>query len=629
MESYKLLLELRPIMPRRVLILFALLAASCGLAAASSADQWVEVASDHFTVVTDSNEKQARHILDQFERMRWMFQTLFPSLNVDPASPIVVVAAKNQKSFDALEPAAYLAKGQLKLAGYFMKAPDKNYILLRLDAEEEENPYATVYHEYTHLQFSPISEYTPLWLQEGLAEFFQNTTIRNKDVRIGEPSRDDLLYLRQNRLIPLPVLFKVDANSPYYHQEQKGSVFYAESWALTHYLEMADHEKNTHRIQDYVKLMSEHEDPVAAAEKAFGDLKQLQSALDSYTRELSYKEFVLNSAMAPIDESKYKATALKQTDSDAVRADVLAYVQRVMDSRNLLDQVLKADPNNAQAHETMGFLAFREGNIEEARKWYSEAVKLDSQSYLAHYYYASLSMQENDADEDTEIEASLRASIRLNPRFAQSYERLASFFGMRHENLDEAKKLALQAIKLDPGNLNTRMNAANVYDTADRLDDAVFILRSALKLAKTPGEEVLVQSRIDQLTRYKAMREQSQAFAATQTTQTGQTIITVPETGPKHPTEPPDGPKHEALGVIRGVKCSYPSVMEFSVEGAKENVSLYSNNYFKVDFTTLGYTPEGDLHPCDDLEGRKARVQYAESSDKTVDGQAISIELHK
>ena len=51
----------------------------------------------------------------------------------------------------------------------------------------------------------------PLWLNEGLAEFMQNTEIRDKDVLLGEPSADDILYLRQNRLIPLDVLFKVDA----------------------------------------------------------------------------------------------------------------------------------------------------------------------------------------------------------------------------------------------------------------------------------------------------------------------------------------------------------------------------------------------------------------------------------
>jgi hypothetical protein len=35
------------------------------------------------------------------------------------------------------------------------------------------------------------------------------------------------------------------------------------------------------------------------------------------------------------------------------------------------------------------------------------------------------------------------------------------------------------------------------------------------------------------------------------------------------------------------------------------------------------------MQPCHDFEGMKARVQYAESSDKTVDGQVVSIELRK
>jgi len=156
-------------------IVFTALLALTSHATFAATDPWVEVRSNHFQVLTDSNEKQARHILDQFERMRWMFQTLFPKVNVDPAAPIVVLATKNEKGFQAIEPEAYLAKGQLKIAGYFMQAQDKNYILMRLDAEQEQHPFAIIYHEYTHLQFSSDAEWLPLWLNEGLAEFFQNT----------------------------------------------------------------------------------------------------------------------------------------------------------------------------------------------------------------------------------------------------------------------------------------------------------------------------------------------------------------------------------------------------------------------------------------------------------------------
>jgi hypothetical protein len=77
------------------------------------------------------------------------------------------------------------------------------------------------------------------------------------------------------------------------------------------------------------------------------------------------------------------------------------------------------------------------------------------------------------------------------------------------------------------------------------------------------------------------------------------------------------------------VKCSDPAVIEFRVEGANKSVTLYSNDYLKIEFTARGFTPQGAIHPCDDMEGMRARVQYAESSDKTVDGQVIAMELRK
>lgn len=551
----------------------------------------MEARSEHFRLVTDSNEKQARHILDQFERMRWMFHTLFQNLNVDPVEPIIVVAAKNNKTFQALEPAAYLAAGQMKLGGLFMRVPDKNYVLLRLDAEYA-HPFATVYHEYTHLQFSGDAAWMPLWLNEGLAEFIQNTDIRNKDVLLGEPSTEDILYLRQNSLIPLSVLFKVDHNSPYYHEEQKGSVFYAESWALTHYLEVTDREKGTHRMDDYMRLMIHHEDAATAGEKAFGDLKLLKSSLESYIREGSFKQFILSSAAAPIDESTYKVRTLSQTETDAIRADVLVGVQRDKDAKALLDAVLKSDPNNVQAHETMGTLEFRAGRREEALKWYGEAVKLSSENYFVYFNFANLSMSGGKGWDDPSIENSLRTAVRLNPRFYPATEFLAT-----------------------------------LLSSLNRDGEAIRVMEDAQKAAATPTDAAKARGKIAQLEQIKASRETRPASADGQGPASGK-LVTM-DTEPNHPTEPADGPKHEAEGAIRGVKCSYPNVIEFRVEGATRTVSVYSNNYYKIDFSALGFTPEGAIRPCSDIEGMKARVQYAESSDKTVDGQVVAVELRK
>ncbi|MGH9562078.1 MAG: tetratricopeptide repeat protein, partial [Terracidiphilus sp.] len=386
-----------------------------------------------------------------------------------------------------------LAKGQLQLGGYYSHTQEKNYILLRLDAEYE-HPFAAVYHEYTHLQFMGAAAWMPLWLNEGIAEFMQNTDIREKDVWLGETSGEDILYLRQNKLIPLDVLFKVDAKSPYYHEEQKGSVFYSESWALVHFLKLTDDEKHLHRFDSYMNLVSHGIDPVIAAEKAFGDLQQLQNDLVYYVRNADYKHFELSSAAAPIDESGYKIRPLTPAEFDARRADVLCQIGRETEARALLDTVLKEDPNSALARESMGFLAMRDGQRDEARKWYEEAIKLDSSDYLAYYNFAALSMNDSSQSDDKEIEDGLRKAIQLNPRFAPAYDRLASFFGMRHENLDEAHLLSLQAVQLDPSEVIFRMNAANLLMAMERYDDAENVLKVAEKVAKNPGQVEMVEN---------------------------------------------------------------------------------------------------------------------------------------
>jgi tetratricopeptide (TPR) repeat protein len=600
------------------------------VSAFAAPDQWVEVRSSHFALTTNAGEKQGRHVVDQLERMRWVFGVLFPKFNADPPEPIRVFAAKNGKTFQSVIPQAYLSKGALNLAGYFLNAQDRNYILLRLDAEQE-NPFATIYHEYTHLVFRSAGEWMPLWFNEGIAEFFQNTVVRDKNVELGKPSADDILYLRQAKLIPLPILFKVDASSPYYHEEDKGSVFYSESWALMHYLQVSDKEKGTHRLQDYLQLMIQHEDSAVAAEKAFGNLKQLQSALESYIQSGDYKQFVLNSAAAPIDESSYTVKPLTQTDADVERADILACVQREQDARALIGEVLKADPNNVAARETMGYIEFRAGNHEVARKWFGEAVKLDSQSYLANYYYAAMSI---GADEDGSVESSLQTAIKLNPNFAPSYDRLAGIWIRKPEKRNEALAMSIKAVRLDPGNLYFRMNESNVLMALNRMEDAQKVLQAASKLARNPGEAATVQSRITQLSQMQQFRTQATQVQSTPSgipsgsTEVRVVQVTPVSNKPKHPDEA-NGPKHSLTGTIQSVMCGYPSVIEMQVQAQGKTVSLYNNNFTQIDLSALGLTPPASMDPCKDLNGKTARVQYAEAADKTVDGQIVAIELHK
>ena len=630
-------------MSKRAFLLLSIFAALIA-SAHDRTENWLEVRSPHFIVLSDASEKQARHVADQFERMRFVFHTVSPRAHVDPGTPIVVLAVKDKKDLQALEPEAYLAKGQLELAGLFLRAPDKNYVLLRLDAQGE-HPYATVYHEYTHLLSSRAEEWLPLWLNEGLAEFYQNTEIRDKEVILGEPSSENILLLRQERLLPLATLFTVDQNSPYYHEENKGSIFYAESWALTHYLRIKDSRENTNRLTDYAELVSQKVDPVTAAARTFGDLKQLQTALDKYVAQGIFYQFKAQIS-TEVDDTAFTVRTLSPTQADAVRADFLVYNRRVKDARILLERVLRDDPGNALAHETMGYLEFRQGNLEEARKWYEQAVKLDSQSFLAQYYFAAIAMGAGQLDSETkaQVENSLRTAIKLNPSFAPAYDQLAVFFGMQRENLEEGHRMAINAVQLDPGNLHYRLNTANILLQMERGKDAITVLQNAMSLAKTPDEANSVQNLLESAQQYQAAREQVEHDRQ----ETQEIESTVPQGQPSAqptvgaaqppvsdrqtlppPKEEPHGPRHGVKGTIKDVQCSLPAIMELNIESNGKTLPLHSNNYFKIQFSAANYTPAGELHPCTDLEGMKAHVEFFEASGKSAAGQIFSIELSK
>ena len=613
---------------RRSLVLIL---ACCTFAAAEKPENWLEVHSPHFVVVTNSNEKQARRIADQFERMRSVFHIAFPKLQIDPSASIVVLAVKDEKDFRALEPQEYLAKGSLKLAGLFLRAPEKNYVLMHVGAEGE-HPYSVVYHEYTHLLMSK-ADWMPLWMNEGLAEFYQNTDILDKSVALGQTSADDILWLRQNKLLPLATLFTVDHNSPYYHEERKGSIFYAESWALMHYLEVNDFQQKTQRVTTYATLLSQHVDSVTAASQAFGDLNKLQNDLNGYITNGRYSYFKM-SAATEVDESAFKIATLTPPEADAIRADFLAYNQRFADSQALLDQVLKADPNNVSAHETKGLLAFRQGHLEEAKNWYKQAVQLDSQSYLAHYYYAVMAMGTGGAAEQDQVESSLRAAIKLNPSFAPAADRLAVSLAMRRKNLDEARMMALTAISLEPANVGYRINMANIYMQMEQGQNAVNVLEAASKLAKSQSEIQMVDNSLMHAREYVEAQErfakQKEEYEKS-VQNSSDRVTTVSETRAprlKHRDFVPRGPHKFVVGTLKGVHCDNPA-LELTVTSKDKDLKLHADDYFSIPFTALGFQATGDLNPCADLENRPAKVEYVESANPDTSAQLISVELHK
>ncbi|HYM76199.1 MAG TPA: tetratricopeptide repeat protein [Candidatus Dormibacteraeota bacterium] len=497
-------------MSRRILVFLSLLAAivpsACG-----QTDAWLQVRTPHFLIVSNSTEKDARRAARQFEGMRSVFQRVFPDADLDTASPMLVLAVQDKRSLQALEPTAYLGKGQLTLIGLFLSAPEKNYVLILLNATGT-HPYAPIYHEYAHFVFSRTRQWMPLWLTEGIAEFYQNTEILEDKVRLGKGDPSLQYVIDSAPLLPLPTLFAVDPHSPYYHEQDKGSIFYAESWALTHYLKDKDDLDGTHRLTDFLDLLQKNVGPTAAATQAFGDLDQLE--LDFRRHAVSGQYAVSEiSGSTDVDDSSFIVQSISQTQADAMRAEFLAHDGRETDAQTLLQNVLRDDPSNVGARETMGYIAYRRQNYDEARKWYQEAIKLDPNSFVAHYFFATATIRKGAPDKasQTAVEESLRAVMKINPSFAPAYDALAIFYSMHGIHLADAHDLIEKAVQLEPGVPEIRIDEAQVLSTMKKDKEAVDVLQLALKMAHTPEQIAAVENVLQSVQKYDAEQARMRA----------------------------------------------------------------------------------------------------------------------
>ena len=124
---------------------------------------------------------------------------------------------------------------------------------MAINGDQHGDEREIIYHEYIHYVMHNNYAALPLWLHEGLAEYYSTFQVARDEARIGLPVPAHVLWLRQHTLIPLATLFAVDERSPEYNETSRRGGFYAESWALVHYLISGSPERRR-QAAEYLRL---------------------------------------------------------------------------------------------------------------------------------------------------------------------------------------------------------------------------------------------------------------------------------------------------------------------------------------------------------------------------------------
>lgn len=459
------------------------------LSSLSEAKQnWIEVRSPHFLVVTDAGEKRGRDTALHLERIRAFFRQSLTVAGHHPSPFVTVLAVKDGQTMrDILE--QYWGEGQPHIAGIFAQHLDQYFAVVELDIQRS-GYYSTFYHEYYHSITAPDFPDLPVWLAEGLAEFYGRTDIGDDYVGTGRPDRDLLEVLRDTKLIPLEVLFRVDHSSPYYNESNKMSIFYAESWLATHYLMIGSPEAHKLLVR-YLEALGQGKN-WSEATAAFGDLKKLQADLSDYLRQRKF--LYLNASPAKVDLGEFKIRTLSEAEAEAYLGGVSAGLGHTQHALRTLTKAVKLDPNLPLAYEYLGMAQFLDGQQSRALESASQSVKLDpnnpSARYLRAYYNTNGPAM---LSTDGQVEEDLRQAIILSPEFSPAYALLGLYLALQANRSDEGLSLVKQALSLEPSNSSYQLTLARVLFQMKRYDEARAAATRANALARDQRERLQVQ----------------------------------------------------------------------------------------------------------------------------------------
>ena len=520
-------------------------------------DAWTSVRSKNFFLIGNAGDKEIKQVAVRLEQFREVSSRLFIKANISSPVPTTVVVFKSDASYRPFQPNA-------NTAGYFQAGPDTNYITLTTEQHGDQDPFNVIFHEYTHLLVNNSLGSMPTWFNEGLAEYYSTFDIRDdQKIVLGRTIANHVSLLHDNKLLPLRTLFKADQQSAYYNESDKQGIFYAESWALVHYLILGRNGQRLPQLGKFLELLDLNEAPEKAFEQAF------QTSIEAMEKELGgYIEHYSPPAVCGRFESKLaseiemQSAPITEAEAQAYLGDLLLHSNRP-DAEVYLQKALTLNPQLALAHASLGMLRLRQGKTEEAHRRLECALTADSQNYLIHYYYAfALSREGMDEKQSVSgytpetaarIRAELKQAMELRPDYPESYILLAFVNLVTESDLDESIGLVKRVLGTSPGRKDLLLTLAQIYSRREDYQTARQILEQLGRNNSDPSIRRQAESLLIRLTEKEAQTARLQMLRNSAGEKSGSRAAgpQVEEVSEREPVEAPLDPSAALQAALR------------------------------------------------------------------------------
>jgi tetratricopeptide (TPR) repeat protein len=308
---------------------------------------WMRVRSERFDILSNASEERTRELVAEVETLAAALMRASERFAPPRTRATVFVFDRRRDSqpyFDLL-----FAQENAKATGAYVRYDGGGTMII--DGSRRAGPLRrdpgirTAMHELLHDLLQQNGGGAPLWIEEGLAEYFSHARVDGDRVTAGDPIRQHLLLLNQRIPMTLEQLFAVKTES----KEGSSTWFYAQSWAAVHWLIGTDQQAFFAFLRDV-----EHGMPVPDALRThYGrSVAELESAI-RWRSPISRRVGLQGSRAA-------EPTAPKSVDRPTLLFELGRFLSHIAGAENEAQrhyrEALRIDPKHARTLAAVGEL---------------------------------------------------------------------------------------------------------------------------------------------------------------------------------------------------------------------------------------------------------------------------------
>ena len=453
------------------------LTVGCAATPTGISNDWIVVESPYFEIMSTLDGDKTIGLAEDLERFRALIYATTTAPQTDAPVPSKIFAFKRKSQFARFNP----WRGA---AGYFQAGTRANNVVLT-DYSRSLDAKSIIFHEYVHfvLRNGTGIEY-PIWYDEGFAEVLSTVRTHEGKLIVGAIPKARIPSFQHGQWISMERI--IEATSYADFPEKHLHMFYAEAWALAHYVTLDQSDKGS--IEEYLSLLNEGVEPTNAFEQAFSErIASAASAIKSKLKRGDWR--LIGIPIENLDYDRRKPVVRKPSrDEVALRLGQLQLSNnQPRKAQALFEAALAANGENDRAHAGLGDALKFQSQTDAAGPHFHTAVGLGPNDPLNHLdlaeYLHDRALVEKRGAERTRLMAEARGAyetaLELDSTIPETYMMLGRTYLAAGEDASEAIPLIERAFKTLPSQDDVVVSLAEAYIATERHHEARKVLRRA------------------------------------------------------------------------------------------------------------------------------------------------------